>query len=580
MKSNSIFKIIYKIHKCSFQRKLQVYVFMSIFITMIILSSLNYIISSNIIRNEVKQHTKDQLIKSSQYVSEYILRLKNMTNVLSDNEVIRAFINGSEDTSQIHKIFDVIKNSDSNLDTIIIVTKDGRVLSNKAFFQMKTSTNMMQEAWYIQAIKNENMPTVSIAGSYDDEGYEYSKRVMSISREIVDDNNENLAVIRMDINFSRIDSYLNKLDLGEEGDAYIIDDKGNIICHPDDDNENALCIHKDLIDELKNKDGFIYDKNVYVEKTSISNSDWQIIAFNSLERLNRYRESLLKWSILIFFVISFLSFITMTLLLRYWFKPLKKLQSTMLDIEKGDLTRRVDEEGSREFQDLSRNFNLMISHINNLLKILNKQQDEMRKYELQALASQINPHFLYNTLDTVIWMAEFNDNRSVVDIIKSLAKFFRLSLNSGNDIILLKDEIDHIRQYLYIQKKRYADELLYTIIEDSNFDEFKLPKLVLQPIVENAIYHGIKGLNREGHIIIKTFKEDDKLVISIYDNGRGMNTNMQEKNKARRLGGVGLSNVSNRLKLYFGDKFNIKVDSSIGEFTDIRLYFDIDSINK
>jgi len=150
------------------------------------------------------------------------------------------------------------------------------------------------------------------------------------------------------------------------------------------------------------------------------------------------------------------------------------------------------EAGAYERREVTRQFNAMLDQIDQLMADVRRQEEATRQYELQALSSQINPHFLYNTLDTIIWMAEFQDSQRVVQVTKSLATYFRLALNQGKDLISLSDEINHVRQYLFIQKQRYGDKLEYEIAEEPDFDNLVLPKLVLQPLVENALYHGIK----------------------------------------------------------------------------------------
>ena len=160
----------------------------------------------------------------------------------------------------------------------------------------------------------------------------------------------------------------------------------------------------------------------------------------------------------------------------------------------------------------------MLDQIEQLMEAVKTEEQNVRRYELRALSAQINPHFLYNTLDTIVWMAEFNDSKRVVEVTKSLAQYFRLALNQGHEQISLRDEIDHVRQYLFIQKQRYGDKLQYEIEEDESLADYKLPKLVLQPLVENAIYHGIKEIDRHGMIRVTSKVEEGQLRLSIYDN--------------------------------------------------------------
>jgi sensor histidine kinase yesM len=180
-------------------------------------------------------------------------------------------------------------------------------------------------------------------------------------------------------------------------------------------------------------------------------------------------------------------------------------------------------------------------------------------------------------LDTIVWMAEFNDSRRVVDITKSLAQYFRLALNQGQEQILLRDEINHVRQYLFIQKQRYGEKLHYEILEDERLGDYQLPKLVLQPLVENAIYHGIKEIDRPGLIRVTTEVSGDYACVSIFDNGRGFDRSESTAQTLLRLGGVGLKNVDQRLHLQFGEAYHMEIDSKANSYTKITLYLPLSS---
>ena len=210
----------------------------------------------------------------------------------------------------------------------------------------------------------------------------------------------------------------------------------------------------------------------------------------------------------------------------------------------------------------------MLNHLEQLMMEAREQEQLARVYELKALSSQINPHFLYNTLDTIIWMAEFQDTNRVVSITKALATYFRLALNGGEDLIPLTKEVDHVRQYLYIQQQRYEEKLSYEIQVDENIPDILLPKLVLQPLVENAIYHGIKEINRPGKIQLTVQYQSPSIKITIEDNGVGLKK-QGTSNKA--LGGVGIQNVKERLALYFGEEFKMEFDSVENSYTKVYL---------
>ena len=256
-------------------------------------------------------------------------------------------------------------------------------------------------------------------------------------------------------------------------------------------------------------------------------------------------------------------------LIRYQLLPVKKLGQVMKRVEEGDTTIRAEQKGAQEFQVLASTFNQMLERIETLMKEEKEQEALTRIYELKALTSQINPHFLYNTLDTIIWMAEFQDHQKVVDITKALSNYFRLSLNAGEEIVTLCQEIEHVRQYLFIQKERYGDKLEYTIFEPDDIPDIKLPKIVLQPLVENAIYHGIKESERPGKITITVSKRDTFIDICIADNGVGIKENTTS---TKELGGVGIKNIKERLTLFFGEAFSMEIESEPNAYTKVYLH--------
>jgi len=200
---------------------------------------------------------------------------------------------------------------------------------------------------------------------------------------------------------------------------------------------------------------------------------------------------------------------------------------------------------------------------------IRNQEEELHRHEMNALYSQINPHFLYNTLDTIVWMAEFNETKAVIKTTKSLAALFRLSLNQDKKLIPLEDELNHVKQYIYIQKQRYQEKLNYTIDVEEKLNDCLVPKIILQPIVENSIYHGIKNLEGNGMIWITAKQEGDNLLIVIRDNGVGFNSSKgyKSKKKGLKLGGIGVTNVSKRLRLQYGNGYGVALHSVIGEGT-------------
>ena len=220
----------------------------------------------------------------------------------------------------------------------------------------------------------------------------------------------------------------------------------------------------------------------------------------------------------------------------------------------------------------------MLGRIKVLMSDLVDEHNAKRKSEFDTLQSQINPHFLYNTLDIIVWMIENENSDKAVNIVTALAKFFRISLSKGKNIITVKDEVEHVRNYLMIQNMRFKNRFEYSIDVDEEVLSYSSLKLMLQPLVENAIYHGMEFMDGDGEIDVKVFKEDDSLYFTITDNGLGMSEDMVETLlskdfvPSKKGSGIGVKNVNERIKLYFGSEYGLKVESEPDEGTKITIH--------
>ena len=254
--------------------------------------------------------------------------------------------------------------------------------------------------------------------------------------------------------------------------------------------------------------------------------------------------------------------------------PLKKLEKSMDSLEnyKNNIGDFQNLDGNLEIESLSSHFIDMTKNINRLMNENSEKEKALRISELKTLHSQINPHFIYNTIDTIVWLAEFGNNEKVVDVSKAMAKFFRLSLRGGSEFTTVRDELEHVRQYLYIQKERYQEKLDYEINFEEEILDVNIPKIILQPLVENSIYHGIRRKKGNGRIVINANKDGDKLILSVSDNGNGFDSSvLVKRSEELRLGGVGLNNIDERIKLYYGDGFGIKIDNSLNEGAKVEI---------
>ena len=257
-------------------------------------------------------------------------------------------------------------------------------------------------------------------------------------------------------------------------------------------------------------------------------------------------------------------------------EPIRKLSEVTKLAGSGDFAVRAQENSDDELAVLSTSFNQMVEKIGQLVEDIRVEQMNLRQTELRVLQAQINPHFLYNTLDSIIWLAEAGEKEQVVQMVSSLSDFFRTTLSKGRDYITLQEEEMHIRSYLQIQQFRYRDILEYDIQIPQQMYSYQILKLTLQPLVENALYHGIKNKRGRGHIGIVGREETDKLIVIVRDDGIGMTAERLshvrslicgEETDADNPSGFGLFNVNQRLQLNYGPSYGLEIDSVYGEGT-------------
>lgn len=259
-------------------------------------------------------------------------------------------------------------------------------------------------------------------------------------------------------------------------------------------------------------------------------------------------------------------------------RPILRLREVTEQVAKGDLSVRTELEAGAEIGDLSRSLDTMIDQINKLLEQVKTEQIRIRKAELELLQSQINPHFLYNTLDTIVWLAEGGDRKTVVSMVEQLSDFFRTTLNEGKDVVTIYEELRHVNSYLGIQRVRYQDILSYSVEIPEALYEYTIPKITIQPLVENALYHGIKNKRGMGEIRITGEEKEGMMYLYVEDNGIGITEERLEQINDKIYGDsyseneiFGLHNVHERIRLCFGNEYGIKIESVYREGSKVTI---------
>lgn len=340
-------------------------------------------------------------------------------------------------------------------------------------------------------------------------------------------------------------------------------------------------IKENLVAGNKYEDNMeIWENDVQIVTQLLRESIFQYIYYEvrdiqqSHEEYQYFFMLMIRYSIIAFAVILISVIILSYYIPRSMTKPIRRLVEVTQQVAKGDLSVRSDVGTGAEMKVLSDSLNTMIDKINELLEQVTTEQIRLRKAEFELLQAQINPHFLYNTLDAIIWLAEAGDQKKVVSMVGSLSEFFRTSLNQGKDVVSIKEELQHVRSYLEIQQVRYQDILSYEIDVPKELYPYSIPKITIQPLVENALYHGIKNKRGMGKITITGHQEENAFVLQIEDNGIGITKERLEQVRngiAHRVTTqkeiYGLYNVNERIHLNFGEMYGIQVESIPGEKT-------------
>ncbi|ALS02097.1 hypothetical protein ATZ33_12105 [Enterococcus silesiacus] len=565
-------KILNKLKLHSLSMQISNYFFLTMLILLVYYGLSTTYNTSAIMLSKAQKDTINILERSSDYVNDYIKRLKQTATAITISSDIQRFIDtdSPENRAQALNMLTNMLGTDDSFMSAMLLTKDGRFVSNEEAEEVLKSKNILAEKWKQQEIKMDGVTTLTsirkqtVAGRK--EGW-----IISLTKEIVADDGQKKGVIRLDIDSKEIENYLSHLNIGKKGYVFIIDPQEELVYYPKLPTLSDQDAQKQIQLDSKRKNGYDAKAQQFIYHQSIVEANWQLVGIASLEELAMISSNMWWKMLLVAGVMFFVVFIGSLFVIRGLTKPIRTLEYSMKHVVSGLSDATVIESGSDEVRSLARSFNVMLTQMEQLVSEVKAKEQAIHNYEIQTLASQINPHFLYNTLDTIIWMAEFNDSQKVVDTTKSLANFFRLSLNQGNEMIRLKNEIEHVRQYLFIQKQRYGEQLTYEIIEDPQLFDYQLPKLVIQPIVENAIYHGIKEIDRQGLITIRTRADDTSLYIEVCDNGKGYQLAEKQKHICTRLGGIGLSNIDERLHLQYGSDYQMKISTKVDQYTRVVL---------
>ncbi|WP_346930413.1 sensor histidine kinase [Clostridium sp.] len=572
--------------KKSFRNKLLVIFILLIFIPIGFIYIIYNNVMKSIITTKYSESAKQSVYEAGSNIDFIIDSIADLSDMVVNN---RDFIENLKDSSmQSHEeLNNILRNfctTNEEVESITLIAKDKTydVGAIKTYVQEEIDINNINKT-HGELVWFDTIPVrVKILSG------EISKNYFSLGRKVIDlDSLMDIGTIFIDVDETILEDSYKSLITEESSELFICNSKGQIISHP-----NKEVIGKNIGDKnyalevlSSNKDvGSIEFTDDDVEKvciySNIPSANWKIVKIVSKEYLYKEITNMQRYMF-----IGGTIYVIITILICLFFssqisRPMVSMKNMMKKAEDGDLDVRINVDRIDELGELGNSFNNMIGKMNEVVDKLVEEERFKKELELETLHAQINPHFLYNTLNTIKWMAKIQGDKSVSNAVTSLIKLLRVSINLGKEMITLEDEIDYVRNYINIQNLRFNEKvnIIYNIDEECL--KCTIPKLILQPIVENSLIYGIREDEEEEplEISIKACIEEKNLIILVKDNGPGISDEDIEKifskeKDVNKFSKVGLNNVNQRIKLYCGEEYGINIGnrSKLGTYVKVEV---------
>lgn len=555
---------------------------------MLILGIVMYLRFSASSRHEVIQSTEKLMEQAAENLEDYLVSMRQISdavyyNVVKENDF-------SDRNKEIQQGMNLLyaANKD-NLRSIAIYNRYGSLMAAEPVASQKEDPNVTRQDWYVQAMsemENMHFSTPHIQNLFDDDAFRYYW-VISLSRvvELTDYGEPQIGVLLVDMDYSSISRMMKQMNAFNNGQYYYLcDSNGEIIYHMRQvqisngiyrENSSAAASYKDGVYE----EIFEGERRKVIVNT-VSYTGWKLVGVIPYSVFTHGMFNIRYFIILMIFLMAMMLGVINWIVSLRISSPIMKLNDSVMEYEVGKQPD-IYIGGSIEIRHLGESILCSYEQIDILMRKIVLEQNERRKSELDALQNQIHPHFLYNALDSIIWMIEGEKNDEAVYMVSQLAKLFRISLSKGHTVISIRDELQHAESYMNIQKIRYKNQFSFFLDVDSEIYSYCTVKLVLQPILENAINYGVVGMDDCGEITVTGRKKDDDIILSVTDNGMGMSEEevrflLTDSGRIHKHGsGVGLVNVNNRIQILFGKEYGLTVESEpdAGTTVSIRIPF-------
>lgn len=534
--------------------------------------------------NLTVENSRQLLNQTTINLEDYLRNMRRISDAMYYTVIKNTDIGSESLEDSMNLLYEANKDK---LVSVACYTNDGKLTEASPIATEKPGVDVKSQKWFQDAageLENFHFSTPHVQNLFDDPSYRYYW-VVSLSRtvELTRNGNSMLGVLLVDMNYSSIEQLLEKANTDTSGEyVYLMAPDGEIIYHP-----KQNLIHMGLYEENNTeaagyedttvKENFHGEKRLVTVKT-ISYTGWRLISVVPMKSFSMGMTGMRNLVVLLVALTVLAVVILNQMVSARISKPLRRLNDSVKEWEAGNMNPDIYIGGSMEVEHLGKTLRSTVAQIRQLMDDIVVEQEEKRKSELDALQSQINPHFLYNTLDSIVWMITGERYDDAVFMITQLASLFRISLSKGKTVIKIEDEVKHARNYMNIQKIRYKNSFEVDFQIEEDILDGCIVKLVLQPLLENAIYYGMEFMDGEGEIHVRGYRKDKDVYLEVEDNGLGMPEEeaaelLNGKERPHKHGsGVGLVNVHSRLKLRFGEAYGLVIHSCPDEGMMVQIH--------
>lgn len=515
-------------------------------------------------------------------LNTYLRNMMRISDAVYYNVIKNTDLDEESMSQEMNLLYEVYKDS---LVGLACFTDAGELISSVPMGNLKENVDVTKQNWFVDAqdkMENLHFSDLHVQNIFENSTNRYYW-VISLSRgvELTNSGKMSEGILLVDMDFSGIRQLFAKVNSQNMGYVYLMDSDGKIIYHP-----RQNLIFSNMIQE-NNEVAKTYEDGAHRETfegedrmvavKTVGYTGWKIVSVMPMEKfLGDFSRTRTMAVMIIIVAILVMIFANQFVAVRVA-KPLRSLEDSLTGIGI-DREPQIYIGGPPEIQHLGETIRSMVEQLRQLTDDIVREQEEKRKSELDALQSQINPHFLYNTLDSIMWMIEAEKYEDAISMVQALSRLFRISLSKGKNIITVGEELQHAKNYLDIQKYRYKNKFTSYFEIEEGIEKYKTIKLIIQPLIENAIYYGMEYMDGDGEIYVRAYTKEEDLFIEVEDNGLGMQKAQVESlltdgTRIRSKGsGIGIRNVHQRIQLYFGTEYGLEILSEPDEGTMVRIH--------